>query len=119
MPCEEFLRVFPPAMGFARTATRDVTVGGQQLRTGDRVMMSFAAANRDTSFGLGIHRCIGLNYARSWFPLMVRRVLERMPDHSIDREATQQNESVGVINGFASMPATFTPSAPLGVPMPT
>lgn len=135
---EEFLRIFPPAMGFARTATRDVLVGGQQLRAGDRVMMSFAAANRDpavfpdpdqvrldrtpnrhTSFGLGIHRCIGLNHARSWFPLMVRRLLERMPDYSIDREATRQNESVGVINGFVTMPATFTPSAPLGVTMPT
>ncbi|AVT28799.1 cytochrome P450 [Plantactinospora sp. BC1] len=134
---EEFLRVFPPAMGFARTATRDVVLGGQQIRAGDRVMMSFAAANRDpavfpdpdevrldrspnrhTSFGLGIHRCIGLNHARVWFPHLVRRVLDRMPDIAIDRDATRQNESVGVINGFVSMPATFTPHEPLGVTMP-
>ncbi|MFD0971429.1 cytochrome P450 [Plantactinospora endophytica] len=134
---EEFVRVFPPAMGFARTVTRDVVVGGQQMRAGDRVMMSFAAANRDpavfpdpdevrldrspnrhTSFGVGIHRCIGLNHARAWFPLMVRRVFERMPDLVVDRDDAEQNESVGVINGFVTLPATFTPSEPLGVPMP-
>ncbi|MEO3747576.1 cytochrome P450 [Plantactinospora sp. B5E13] len=134
---EEFLRIFPPAMGFARTATRNAVVNGQQIREGDRVFMSFAAANRDpsvftepdevrldrtpnrhTSFGVGIHRCMGLQYARLWFRLMAQRLLERMPDYVIDQAGTRQNESVGIINGYVTMPSTFTPSAPLGVAMP-
>jgi cytochrome P450 len=134
---EEFLRVFTPVPALARTATKDVHLGGQQLRAGDRVLMSFAAANRDpdifpdpaevqldrfpnphTSFGLGIHRCIGSNLARSWFQLMLRGVLDRMPDYTIDRTAARRNESIGIVNGFVNMPATFTPSAPLGVALP-
>lgn len=134
---EEFLRIFTPVPALARTATRDVVLGGQQVREGDRVLMSFAAANRDpaifdepgeakldrfpnphTSFGLGIHRCIGSNFARSWFQIMLRGVLDRMPDYTIDRTATRRNDSIGIINGFVNMPATFTPSEPLGVALP-
>jgi cytochrome P450 len=134
---EEFLRVFTPVPALARTATTDVELGGQQLCEGDRVLMSFAAANRDpavfdepdeakldrfpnphTSFGLGIHRCIGSNLARSWFQLMLRGVLDRMPDYTIDRGAARRNHSIGIINGFINMPATFTPSEPRGVALP-
>jgi cytochrome P450 len=134
---EEFLRVFTPVPALARTCTRDVELGGQQLREGDRVLMSFSAANRDpaifdepgeakldrfpnphASFGLGIHRCIGSHFARSWFQLMLRGVLERMPDYTIDRAAAQRNHSIGIINGFINMPATFTPSQPRGVELP-
>ena len=134
---EEFLRVFTPVAGLARTATKDVHLGGQHLREGDRVFMSFAAANRDpviftdpaevqldrfpnphTSFGLGIHRCIGSNLARSWFQTMLRGVLDRLPDYTIDRAAAQRNQSIGIINGFANLPATFSPSEPLGVKLP-
>ncbi|HEV7897613.1 MAG TPA: cytochrome P450 [Planosporangium sp.] len=134
---EEFLRVFTPVPALARTATRDVALGGQQLREGDRVLMSFAAANRDpavfddpaeakldrfpnphTSFGLGIHRCIGSNFARSWFQTMLRGVLDRMPDYTIDRTAAGRNHSIGIINGFLNLPATFTPSQPRGVALP-
>ncbi|MGC9666875.1 cytochrome P450 [Planosporangium sp. 12N6] len=134
---EEFLRFFSPVPALARTCTRDVEVGGQHLREGDRVLMSFAAANRDpavfdepaevkldrfpnphTAFGLGIHRCIGSNFARSWFQLMLRAVLDRMPDYTIDRTAAQRNHSIGIINGFINLPATFTPSEPRGVALP-
>jgi cytochrome P450 len=134
---EEFLRVFTPVPALARTAAADVELGGQQLCEGDRVLMSFAAANRDpavfdepdeakldrfpnphTSFGLGIHRCIGSNLARSWFQLMLRGVLDRMPDYTIDRGAARRNHSIGIINGFINMPATFTPSEPRGVALP-
>jgi cytochrome P450 len=34
---EEILRCSSPATCFARTATRDVELGGQQLRAGDRI----------------------------------------------------------------------------------
>lgn len=134
---EEFLRYFTPVPALARTVTRDVVVGGQQMRAGDRVLMAFAAANRDpevfddpdevrldrfpnphTAFGLGIHRCIGSNFARSWFQIMLRGVLERMPDYRVEREGARRNESIGIINGFFTLPITFTPSEPRGVELP-
>ncbi|MEV4757357.1 cytochrome P450 [Micromonospora sp. NPDC049559] len=134
---EEFLRAFTPVPALARTATADVRLAGQQLRAGDRVLMSFAAANRDpdvfpdpgevkldrapnphTSFGLGLHRCIGSNLARSWFRLMLGRVLERMPDYTVDRAAARRYESIGIVNGFVDLPATFTPSEPVGASLP-
>lgn len=135
---EEFLRVFAPVQGLARTVTEDVEVAGQKMRAGERVLLSFASANRDpkvftnpgeilldrfpnphTSFGLGIHRCIGSHFARSWFRTMLQAVLTRMPDYAIDREATHRNHAIGYINGFVNMPATFTPSEPLGVQFPS
>ena len=130
---EEFLRVFSPAHALARTVTRDVELGGQHLRAGDRVLVSWAAANwdpavfdapgemrldrtpnRHASFGFGIHRCIGNSFARTEFEIMVREVLRRMPDYTIDVSATHPYPSIGVINGIISMPATFTPGPIIG-----
>lgn len=134
---DEFLRVFPPVSGFARTCTRDVEVGGQRMRAGDRVWLWFASANRDpavfpepdqvrldrapnrhVSFGVGIHRCIGLHHARVWFQIMLRRVLDRMPDYEVDQDGVRQYDAIGHINGLANLPIRFTPSEPLGVAMP-
>jgi cytochrome P450 len=81
---EEFLRYITPAMHFARTAKRDVEVGGQRVAEGDLVVMWFAAANRDpelfadphrfdarrgpadhmTFGGGGPHNCLGSHIAR-------------------------------------------------------
>jgi cytochrome P450 len=135
---EEFLRMFSPIQGLARTASRDVVLGGRQVREGDRLLLSFAAANRDatvfpdpsevmldrasnphTSFGMGIHRCAGMHLARSWFQVMLQRVLDRMPDFQIDRAASRRYDNIGFVNGFVNMPATFTPSEPVGAPFPT
>ena len=93
---EEFLRYFAPVQGFARTVTGDVSIGACPMEKGDRVFLSWASANRDeavfaepdsilldrfpnrhTSFGLGIHRCIGSHLARREFDIVVREVLAR------------------------------------------
>jgi cytochrome P450 len=126
--CEEFLRYFAPVQALARTAMCPVELGGQQIAPGDRVLLSWAAANRDetvfpepdqllidrlpnrhTSFGLGAHRCIGSNYARESFAIMLRAVLNRMPDYVIDAEA-QPNSSIGLVNGWVNLPAHFSPA---------
>ena len=46
---EESLRYDPPVVQFARTATRDAALRGSAVRAGDRVLVFFAAANRDPS----------------------------------------------------------------------
>jgi cytochrome P450 len=130
--CEEFLRYFTPVQALARTAMCPVELGGQHIAAGDRILLSWAAANRDekvfprpdqllidrqpnrhTAFGLGAHRCIGSNFARQTFATMLRAVLDRMPDYVIDAEA-EPNKSIGLVNGWVHLPAHFTPGPSIG-----
>ncbi len=46
---EELLRWASPVYHFRRTATRDVELGGKQIKEGDKVVMWFASGNRDES----------------------------------------------------------------------
>ena len=70
--------------------------------------------NRHFSFGIGVHRCIGSNVARTVFKSMLTAVLDRMPDYVCDPEGTVHYETIGVIQGMKHLPATFTPSKPTG-----
>jgi cytochrome P450 len=130
---EEFLRYFTPAPGIARTFRADCTLLDTAFREGDRLWLSWAMSNRDpevfadperidldrkgnrhTSFGLGIHRCIGSNVARMTFKVMLTAVLERMPDYRCDPERAVHYDTIGVINGMKHLPATFPPGPRLG-----
>ena len=80
---EEILRWDAPLTSMPRLATRDVTVGGRNIRAGDEISLMYGAANRDETafpdadkcildrrpnrhlvFGSGIHTCIGAPFAR-------------------------------------------------------
>lgn len=130
----EFVRFAAPTQGLCRTVTQDVDLGGQHLRRGDRVMISFAAACRDpeafaghaeinigrkpninVAFGGGVHRCIGSVLARVEFEVMIDTVLQRMPDFQVDLDHAAEFESCGLVAGYRTIPATFTPGRPLGV----
>jgi len=130
---EEFLRYFTPAPGDGRTFSEDVEVEGQKYKEGERLWISWAMANRDPSvfdepneivldrkgnrhfsFGIGVHRCVGSNVARTVFKSMLTAVLDRMPDYVCDPEGTEHYETIGVIQGMKHLPATFTPGKPLG-----
>ncbi|MEU1960148.1 cytochrome P450 [Nocardia sp. NPDC019255] len=125
---EEFLRYFTPAPGDGRTIAADFVVEDTRFREGERLWLSWAMANRDPaifpdpnevvldrrgnrhfSFGLGVHRCIGSNVARTVFKSMLTAVLDRMPDYRCDPEGTVHYETIGVIQGMRQLPATFTP----------
>jgi cytochrome P450 len=134
---EEFLRYFTPTQGNARTVTIETELAGMHLSPMDRVWISWAAANHDPSvfpdpdavvldrfpnrhsaFGLGIHRCLGSNFARSLFASMLRAVLDRLPDFVINEDAARRYQSIGQVNGWDTMPATFTPGLRMGDPSP-
>jgi cytochrome P450 len=130
---EEFLRYFTPAPGDGRTFSEDVEVEGTQFKEGERLWISWAMANRDPSvfdgpnqvildrkgnrhfsFGIGVHRCIGSNVARTVFKSMLTAVLDRMPDYRCDPEGTVHYDTIGVIQGMRKLPATFTPGPRIG-----
>ena len=70
--------------------------------------------NRHQAFGLGLHRCLGSNLTRMEFRVVLEEVLERLPDFVVDRSGSQPYESIGIVNGWATMPATFTPGPGTG-----
>jgi cytochrome P450 len=130
---EEFLRFYTPAPGDARTISQDCVLAGQEFREGERLWLSWAMANRDPEifpnpneidltrtgnrhmgFGLGIHRCIGSNIARTVFKRMLTAALDRIPDYVTDPAGTVHYDTVGVINGIKNLPATFTPGRRIG-----
>jgi cytochrome P450 len=125
---EEFLRVGAPQFALARTATRDVELGGCPISKGDRVLLVWASANRDErifdrpddvlldrmpnrhmAFGLGAHRCLGSTLARKQIEIALRTVLRRLPDYEVDEARRVPAETIGVTYGMFAMPITFTP----------
>jgi cytochrome P450 len=130
---EEYMRWAAPVQALARTVTRPTTLGGQQLAVGDRVLLSWTSANRDekvfdrvdevvldrfpnkhVAWGQGLHRCVGAHMARAMIDIILTEVLTRIPDFKIDEERSRQYPNIGIVNGWAVMPATFTP-APVSV----
>jgi cytochrome P450 len=81
---EEFLRLYTPYRGFARTSREAVTFGGRTICPGEPIALNYASANRDEAvfekpdefqlnrpnigqhlaFGRGPHRCAGMPLAR-------------------------------------------------------
>jgi cytochrome P450 len=131
--CEEYLRYFSPVQGLARSVTTQSVVAGQTMHQGERVYMSWAAANRDpnqfdrpdeivldrpanrhTTFGLGIHRCLGSHVARLIWKTVVGEVLRRLPDFEVDESRVVPYQSIGVVNGLDSVPTRFTPGSRVG-----
>jgi cytochrome P450 len=93
---DEMLRWWTPVMTFRRTATADCELGGQRIRAGDKVVVSFTSANRDEAvfrdpgrfdirrhpnphlvFGHGPHFCLGSHLARTQMRALFDEVLAR------------------------------------------
>ena len=123
---DEFLRYFSVNQQLSRTVTRDVEINGQQLRRNDQVIISWLAANHDehefekpdeiildrspnrhVAFGLGPHRCIGSHLARLMSEVMVKAVLDRIPDYTIDEDNVQQYLGNPAMTGLGRLPVTF------------
>ncbi|HVA43991.1 MAG TPA: cytochrome P450 [Acidimicrobiales bacterium] len=130
---EEFLRYYSVNETLSRTVTRDVELGGQALKAGQVILLSWLSANHDESrfespgdivldrspnphlaFGVGPHRCIGMHVARTMFRVVVSEVLRRLPDYEVDQEATRFYSGNPTLTGVVSMPASFTPGPRLG-----
>jgi cytochrome P450 len=102
---EEALRFDPPVQNLARTLTKDVCLHGVEMKKGDRVLLCWGSANRDTevfanagelvvdrgrnhhvTFGSGVHHCLGAPLARLEMKVVLQTVLARMPNYRIENE---------------------------------
>ena len=91
---EEFLRLYTPYRGFARTAAAGSTSVAATSAPASRSRSLYASANRDEAvfepaefrlgrpnmrdhlaFGRGPHRCAGMNLARLEFQIALRELL--------------------------------------------
>jgi cytochrome P450 len=126
---DEMLRLLTPGTGVARTVTKPVELGGVSLSAGDRVLLALGSANNDPdefpepddarfdranggrhlAFGTGVHRCLGAFLAPAEMEVLLQEVLTRMPDYEIDLGGVVGYPTIPLVNGYVSMPATFTP----------
>ncbi len=106
---EEMLRLTSPVQGLARTATRDVTVHDVTIPAGRKVLLLYAAANRDPrrygpdadeldvrrnpgqilTFSQGNHFCLGANAARMQARVALEELLASCPDFTVDIDAVE------------------------------
>lgn len=125
---EEFLRHGTPTIGLSRRIAKDAVFHGRQMKEGDRVLLMYAAGNRDPrvfddpdtldlsrpenrhmAFALGVHRCVGSNLARVMFKVMITELLTRAPDLKVDFDNVQRYPDAGDVYAVKHLPITFTP----------
>jgi hypothetical protein len=104
---DELLRMTSPVQGLARTTTRDVELHDTTIPAGRKVLLLYAAANRDPreygddadelrvdrqprqimSFGYGAHHCLGAAVARLQARVALQEMLAAYPDFAVDAAA--------------------------------
>ena len=122
---DEVVRWATPVTVFQRTALADTTLGGQQIKAGQRVGLFYRSANFDEDVfdaperfdimrnpnphlgfgGTGTHYCLGVNLARLEIDLMFNAIADGMP--GIKLAGQPQRLRSGWLNGMKSLPVTY------------
>ncbi|MBU9763452.1 cytochrome P450 [Mycobacterium sp. TNTM28] len=130
---EEMLRWTSPVKNMCRQLTSDTDFYGTSLREGEKVMLLFESANFDEdefvdplrfdiernpnshlAFGFGTHFCMGNQLARLEISIMMRKILQRLPDLRLATDESLPLRAANFVSGLEKMPVTFTPTAPVG-----
>jgi len=122
---EEFLRFTSPVTHILRTAKKDGALGGKKIRSGERVVVWNASANRDDAafpnpdafdlartpndhlaFGHGEHFCLGANLARIELKVMIEAINRRLPD--LELAGPVERLRSNFVAGIKHMPVRFS-----------
>lgn len=117
----EGLRWSSPVKHFTRRATQDYTLRGQAISKGDRFMLLYQSANRDTdvfdspdtfrlqrrpnkhiAFGYGPHMCIGQHLAKLELRVLFEELLPRIK--SIELTGGRKVVQTNFVGGLRNLP---------------
>ena len=123
---DELVRIASPVWHFRRTAVEDTELRGVKIKQGERVVVWFAAANRDAeafanphqldfsrkkdehlAFGRGgPHYCIGTHLARLEIRVLYEQLFPRLK--SIEQTGPERRLVSNFTNGLKSFPVRIT-----------
>ena len=123
---DEIIRWATPVSAFQRTALEDTELSGAKIKKGERVVMSYRAANFDDEAfdnphqfnilrdpnphvgfgGTGAHYCIGANLARMTINLIFNAIADVMPD--ITPIGAPERLKSGWLNGIKHWQVDYT-----------
>lgn len=113
--------------GLPRAATADMEIGGQQIKAGEGVVLMINSANRDEAgfdrpdafdinrrekhhlgFGHGIHKCLGMHFARAELSIAFRTLFTRAPNIAVavPQDELQYRDEM-VLYGLKALPVTW------------
>jgi cholest-4-en-3-one 26-monooxygenase len=122
---DEIVRWATPITVFQRTVTQDTTLGGHEIKAGQRVGLFYRSANFDEEVftqperfdigrnpnphlgfgGLGTHYCLGASLAKLEIELIFNAVADAMP--GIAKTGDPVRLRSGWINGLKSLPVRY------------
>ena len=123
----EIIRWQTPLAHMRRIATRDVELGGKQIRKGDKVVMWYISGNRDEtaieqpdnfiidrknprhhiSFGFGIHRCMGNRLAEMQLRILWEEIMARFSFVEVVGEPERVRSNF--VRGYKTLPVRLHP----------
>jgi hypothetical protein len=125
---EEILRLESPIQYLMRTATRDVTLHEVRIPKGGRILLLYAAGNRDErrwqdpdrldvrripqrnlAFGDGIHHCLGAPLARLSARVSLEELLARWPSFQLAGPISRLDSVV--LRGVSQLPIRLDPTS--------
>lgn len=122
---EEMIRWTAPVRHFMRTATIDTEVAGHQIKKGEWLYLSYKAANldpkvfddplrfniersnadRNISFGYGMHFCLGAQLARNEIRSLFGTLIPRIASIALD--GTPSTMKTTFVGGHKSLPIRY------------
>jgi len=118
----EILRWQTPLAYMRRTATRDVELGGKQIKKGDKLAMWYVSGNRDEeviespnefridrknarhhlAFGFGVHRCMGNRLAEMQLRVAWEEIMQRFSFIEVMEQPERVQSSF--VKGYSTLP---------------
>jgi cytochrome P450 len=121
---DEAIRWTNPVSHFMRSASEDAELGGQPVRKGDWLMMSYLSANNDETvfdeperfrvdrdasrqiaFGTGAHACLGQHLARMEMRILFEELIPRL--HTLELTGQPKRSATTFVGGPKTVPVRF------------